>query len=1049
KSPVESLTRYRNLSAEFEDFFDDNIIEVNAADSPVLAVGQISTNITNTFSSAGHLNVVVSPTHRKSSCIDTSQYPDDSNMPELEDITHIPTARVPKDHPMTQIIVDLSLATQTRSMSRVAQDQGGLSQINNDDFHTCMFACFLSQEEPERVHQALKDPSWIEAMHKELLQFKMQKVWVLVDLPHRKRAVGTKWVFRNKKDKRGIVVRNKAQLVAQGHTQEEGIYYNEVFAPFARIEAIRLSLAYASFMGFMPIGFKDPDYPDKVYKVVKALYGLHQAPRACLTDGKSASTPIDTEKPLHKDPDDKRIFRYLKGKPHLGMWYPKDSPFNLVAYSDSDNAGASLDRKSTTGECQFLGYASEGFNQIIDFLNASSIKYALTVNHNIYVSCIKQFWTFVSVKTVNDVPRLQALVDKKKVITTEATIRDALRLDDAAGIDCLPNKEIFTELARMGYEKPSTKLAFYKAFFSSRKFNFSKTQVGDLSLHTTKYSSPALTHKPFTNMRRVGKGCSGVETQLFEGMIVAPQASEGAAEVHIDDVLATGVIDKGDADVNDVSAAIDEPSIPSPTPPTQPPPSQDQPSTSQVQPTPSPSLIVQPPLPQQQPQPLHDAQISLDLLHNLLETCTTLTIRVKHLEQDKIAQALEITKLKQRVKKLERRNKLKVSKLRRLKRARTVHRVDTFDDTVMHDISKQGRIISYIDADVDVTLKDVLVDTETEESADVLSMQDDDIEPTKLQEVVEVVTTAKLITKVVTAASATITVVAPQLTTAAAPTLTTAPSAARRRKGVDEAYARELEVELNKNIDWDEVIDQVKRKEKEDNVVMRYQALKRKPQTETQARKNMMIYLRNVVGFKMDYFKGMTYNDIRPIFEKNFNSNVAFLQKSKEQMEEEDNKALKRISESQEDKVAKKQKLDEEVVELKRHLQIVPNDDDDVYTEATPLARMVHVVDYEIITENNEPYYKMIRADGSPQLFFSFLSLLRNFDREDLEVLWELVKESSSMEESKNSSWFSKGQKLETVRVLGSAHYHIYFYTYDLASREKISTYKVHSGSNA
>nr|GFB77291.1 hypothetical protein [Tanacetum cinerariifolium] len=160
----------------------------------------------------------------------------------------------------------------------------------------------------------------------------------------------------------------------------------------------------------------------------------------------------------------------------------------------------------------------------------------------------------------------------------------------------------------------------------------------------------------------------------------------------------------------------------------------------------------------------------------------------------------------------------------------------------------------------------------------------------------------------------------------------------------DEAYARELEAELNKNIDWDEVIDHVQRKEKEDNVVKRYQALKRKPQTEAQARKNMMIYLKNVAGFNMDYFKGMTYDDIRPIFEKKFNSN----------------------------------KLDEEVEEIRKHLMIVPNEDDDVYTEATPLALKVHVVDYEIHTENNKPYYKIKRADGSHQLYLSFLSMLKN-----------------------------------------------------------------------
>nr|GEV18749.1 hypothetical protein [Tanacetum cinerariifolium] len=103
----------------------------------------------------------------------------------------------------------------------------------------------------------------------------------------------------------------------------------------------------------------------------------------------------------------------------------------------------------------------------------------------------------------------------------------------------------------------------------------------------------------------------------------------------------------------------------------------------------------------------------------------------------------------------------------------------------------------------------------------------------------------------------------------------------------------------------------------------------------------MLIYLRNVAGFQMDYFKGMTYDDIRPIFEKKFNSNVAFLLKTKEQMDEEDSRALKRLSESQDDKTAKKQKLDDEVKELKRHLQIVPNDEDDVYTKATPLARKI------------------------------------------------------------------------------------------------------------
>nr|GEV01614.1 hypothetical protein [Tanacetum cinerariifolium] len=219
----------------------------------------------------------------------------------------------------------------------------------------------------------------------------------------------------------------------------------------------------------------------------------------------------------------------------------------------------------------------------------------------------------------------------------------------------------------------------------------------------------------------------------------------------------------------------------------------------------------------------------------------------------------------------------------------------------------------------------------------------------------------------------------------------------------DEAYARELEVDLNKNINWDDVIEQVQRKEKEDNDVLSYQELKRKPQTEAQARKNMMIYLKNMAGFKMDYFKGMSYEEIHPIFEKYFNSNVAFLEKSKEELEEEESRALKRKTESSEEKAAKKQKLNEEVEELRKHLQIVPNDDD-VYTEATPLDHKVPVVDYEIHTENNKPYYKIIRADGTHQLFLSFLSLLRNFDREYLEMLWQIVKDRFSSLKPKNFS---------------------------------------------
>ncbi|GJR82461.1 putative ribonuclease H-like domain-containing protein [Tanacetum coccineum] len=232
---------------------------------------------------------------------------DMSNITNTYLVPTTPSTRIHKDHSLDHVIGNVQSGVQTRRMTRSTNEQGFISTVyegkTHEDLQNCLFACFLSQVEPKKVIQALTDSSWIEAMQDELLQFKLQKVWTLVDLPYGKRAIGTKWVYRNKKDERGIVIRNKARLVAQGYTQEEGIDYDEVFAPVARIEAIRLFLAYASFKDFVvyqmdvksaflygkieeevyvcqPPGFEDPEFPNKVYKVEKALYGLHQAPRA-------------------------------------------------------------------------------------------------------------------------------------------------------------------------------------------------------------------------------------------------------------------------------------------------------------------------------------------------------------------------------------------------------------------------------------------------------------------------------------------------------------------------------------------------------------------------------------------------------------------------------------------------------------------------------------------------------------------------------------------------------------------------------------------------
>ncbi|KAJ9539198.1 hypothetical protein OSB04_031931 [Centaurea solstitialis] len=410
-----------------------------------------------------------------------------------------PALRWTKDHPIDQVLGNPSSGIKTRRQSG----------------NVCLYVNFISENEPKEIDDALRDPAWVSAMQEELAEFIKNNVWLLVPRPRKRTIIGSKWIFRNKLDEIGTIIRNKARLVAQGYRQEEGIDYDETFAPVARLEAIRLFLAFAAHMNFkvyqmdiknaflngklneevyvaQPPGFVDPKFPDHVYKLNKALYGLKQAPRAwydtlstfllskgfvrgkidstlflkkypkhillvqiyvddiifgstnpklCekfellmkseykmsmmgeltfflglqikqsekgifINQGKyvhemlkkfdlTSCTPMKTPMapPLTLDKDSKgksvnvtlyrgmigsllyltasrpdimlnpknhltavkRIFRYLKGTPNLGLWYSKDSGFDLTAYSDSDFAGCKIDRKSTTGGCHLLG----------------------------------------------------------------------------------------------------------------------------------------------------------------------------------------------------------------------------------------------------------------------------------------------------------------------------------------------------------------------------------------------------------------------------------------------------------------------------------------------------------------------------------------------------------------------------------------------------------------------------------------------------------------------------------------------------------------------
>ncbi|GJU99019.1 putative ribonuclease H-like domain-containing protein [Tanacetum coccineum] len=485
-----------------------------------------------------------------------------------------PNTRIHKDHPNDSVIGDVKSSVQTRRMRKPTSKQGFLSEV-----------------------------------------------------------------FRNKKDEKGIVIRNKASAFLYG-TIEEEVYVTQ------------------------PPGFKDPDYPDKVYKVVKALYGLHQAPRvwyeilanyllengfkrgkidhtlfiknqkkryfACTgmcsmgeltfflglqvqqkedgifisqdkyvakilkkfnySDVKSASTLVDLEKPLVKDGDAddvdvhlyrsmigslmyliasrpdimfavyacarfqvtpktshllvvKRIFRYLKGNLTLGLWYSRDSPFKLVAYTDSDYAGATQDRKYTTGGCISKEAMTPRYLSLVVHLTKVGDK---AVHKELGDSMER---ATAKVQTVNEVRQLQALVDKKRVIITESNIRRDLHLDDAEGTDCFPTATIFEELARMGGGKDfSGRIA---PLFDTMMVQASE-EVGEDSDHPTDSTQIPNINQPSTSTQPK-KNTSSKKTQRQEAEV--PQDETEHDEIDPEDASKQG---RSIADLDDDVALVDE-----------------------------------------------------------------------------------------------------------------------------------------------------------------------------------------------------------------------------------------------------------------------------------------------------------------------------------------------------------------------------------------------------------------------------------------------------------------------------------------------------------
>ncbi|GKC42429.1 putative ribonuclease H-like domain-containing protein, partial [Tanacetum coccineum] len=267
----------------------------------LLQAGAAKSSSTNIFNTASTPVSTASPYGGLSFTDLTNTDHDDLEIPALEEIYDNPTNRIftnssyDDEGAVTNITNLEPVVNVIQTRSKVTKSSGARAFVtyiqkqrrnNHKDFQHCLFACFLSQNEPKKISEVLEDKSWVDAMQEELLQFKIQKVWILVDLPYGKKAIGTKWVYRNKKDERGVVVRNKARLVAQGHRQEEGIDYDEIFSPVARIEAIRIFLPFSSYMRFIvyqmdvksaflygkideevyvsqPPGFIDPKFPKK------------------------------------------------------------------------------------------------------------------------------------------------------------------------------------------------------------------------------------------------------------------------------------------------------------------------------------------------------------------------------------------------------------------------------------------------------------------------------------------------------------------------------------------------------------------------------------------------------------------------------------------------------------------------------------------------------------------------------------------------------------------------------------------------------------------
>ncbi|GJR52996.1 putative ribonuclease H-like domain-containing protein [Tanacetum coccineum] len=912
-------------------------------------------------------------------------------------------------------------------------------------------------------------------MQDELLQFKLQKVCTLADLPYGKRAIRIKWVYKNKKDHRGIVVRNKTRLVTQGYTQEEGIDYDEVFTPVAMIEAIRMFLAYASFMNFViyqmdvksaflygkieeevyvcqPPGFEDPEFPDRVYKVMQKEDGIFISQDKYVDEilnkfsfltVRIASTPMETSKPLLKDVEaedvDVHLYRSMIGslmylttsRPDIMFFYPKDSPFDLEAYSDSDYAGASLDRKSTTEvlwiQNQMLDYGYNFMNTKIFIDNESTIcmvknpvfhsktKHIKIRHHFIRDSYEKRLIQVIKIHTDHNVAGLLT-----KALDIDNWNGAARQIVNAAG----PMEGKSSGQPIKPQHTPTTALPSHvepipivasssqpKKTQKHRKTKRKATKIYQSSEPTTLIVDETVHKDRGDSVERAATTATTLDAKQGSGNINKTQSMEIP-----NDPFPQGIGLGGSLRRQDTMG--------------------DRPAQTRFERLSNQSN--EPPL--SRVNTLGSGEDSMKL-QELMDLCTKLSNRVLDLENVKDAQALEIKKLKKRVKKLESKKKSRTPQLkRRLFRVRIKSSAKkSLGDP--EDASKKGR--NEIDQDEGISW--------FQEDAKTQGRYGHDIEVNTASTAITTGSINITIAKPVTTASAPVTtagVFVSTTETSTPPTITTTTtpiededltidqtfmkmkSEKSKAKGVtmkepsesgtrvrvppaqidpkdkeklrdfkqtimdaDYELAAKLQAEEQGEISIEErskLFVELINERKKHFARLKVEEQRRKPLTKAQKRNQMSNYLKNMAGYTLHQLRGYSFDKIKTLFETTMRSVNTFVP-----IESEVDRAVPELAPGS-SKRAKEEELDQESSTRQKtsessELAEEPRDKEADELSQEELQQMMIIVP--------EKYWKIIRVGNHTEVHHFFDDMLKAFDRDDLVMLWSLVKEKFNLTE--------------------------------------------------